>query len=119
MLVEERHPGNKSPVFGATALKGIIVIADNSLTAHPRLVRWLLCGPLVFVGTVCVMMGMAFWWPVGAAGVDHIAMPVLLFPLIWAGLFFYALLDNSLLRAVCVLTGLIVAHLGLLALNMG
>ncbi|MEM1006350.1 MAG: hypothetical protein AAF496_07755 [Pseudomonadota bacterium] len=119
MPAEHALVAHRPRVARAWYSRGVLTRVGAVLHAHPRLSRWVLSGPIVFVATVFVMMGMAFWWPVGAARVDHIALPVLLFPLIWAGLFFYALIDDDLLRAGSVLIGLIVVHLGLFTLNMG
>lgn len=119
MLAEERQFAEKPNRIVPEGVGQKTLPLANALKSRPRLVRWLLCGPVVFIATVLVMMGMAFWLPAGAAGVDHIALPVLLFPLIWAGLFFYALIDDSLLRALSVVAVLIILHLGLLLLNMG
>ena len=118
MLAEDRQIPRKPYRVVPVVVRRKTLSLAKVLKAKQRLVRWVLCGPVVFFATVLVMMGMAFWLPAGAAGVDHIALPVLLFPLIWAGLFFYALIEDNPLRAVSVLTGLIVLHLGLLLLNM-
>ena len=84
-----------------------------SIAAKPRLVRWILGGPVAIVATLLIMMGMASWWPEGAARVDNIVMPIVLFPLIWAAVFFYALLEDTLPRAVVVMVALIAGHLAL------
>lgn len=88
------------------------------IAEHPRLVRWVLCGPCAFLLAVLLMMGAAHWVPEGAARVDNIVLPVALFPLIWAGVFFYALAEDHLGRAVLVIGGLTVGHVGLLAIVM-
>ncbi|MEM9617954.1 MAG: hypothetical protein AAF936_08345 [Pseudomonadota bacterium] len=53
------------------------------------------------------MAAMPVWFPRGAAGIDHVAFPLVLFPAFWAIAFFYALLTERLARAslfVLVLT---------------
>ena len=58
---------------------------------------------------------MPLWLPTGAAGVDHLVLPLVLLPAIWAALFFHALLDRSLARVALValaLAGLNGALLG-------
>lgn len=87
------------------------------LCSHPRLVRSLLAGPVAAVLTVLVMGGMAVWVPAGDAGVNSVALPVVLSPLIWAVFFFYAVLDDNLARATGVMTGLTMGHLGLIVLG--
>jgi hypothetical protein len=78
--------------------------------ATRRWSRGLLAGPVAFVTAATVMAGGAAWVPPGAAQIDNIVLPIVLFPAIWALLFFYTCLDRRLLRA-WVLT------LALLALN--
>lgn len=80
----------------------------------PRVVRWILCGPVVLLASFSIVAGMARWWPAGAAGVDQIVMPMLLFPLIWGGVFFYALLDDKPMRVGLVLGLVVLGHVGLL-----
>lgn len=88
-----------------------------AIRSHPRLTRWILCGPVAFAVTFLTMMGMALWWPVGAARVNNIIMPIVLFPLIWAAAVFYALLDDNLPRAVGVMIVLVLGHWILLQLG--
>ncbi|MEM9248837.1 MAG: hypothetical protein AAGB05_09105 [Pseudomonadota bacterium] len=87
--------------------------------AHHPAMRWGLAGPAAAILSVMVMMGMGHWWPRGAAGVDNLAMPVILFPLIWAALFFYAILEERMLRGVIVFAALLIFHIGFLAINLG
>ncbi|MEM8553495.1 MAG: hypothetical protein AAGF71_01580 [Pseudomonadota bacterium] len=87
------------------------------ILARPKLVRWLLSGPATILATAVVMMGMTHWFPAGAAHVDNIVMPIILFPLIWAGIFFYTCIEENLPRNVVVVTGLIVGHVILLAMG--
>jgi hypothetical protein len=72
-------------------------------------------GPGAIVVAVAVMAGMALWLPGGAAGIDNLALPLVLFPLIWAALFFHACLDRRLGRVALVALGLFVLHAGLVA----
>lgn len=80
--------------------------------------RIALAGPVVFVCAALVMCGGALWLPEGAAQIDNIVVPIVLFPAIWAALFFYACLDRRLGRAWGVIGGLSVAHIALLAVHM-
>ena len=41
---------------------------------------------------------MPLWLPRGAAGVTDIAFPIILVPLLWAVPFFYACLEENLVR---------------------
>jgi len=68
--------------------------------------RVLLAGPLSFLAALCVMAGGSRWIPAGAAQIDHLVLPMVLFPAIWAGLFFYTSLSRHLARAYAVVLGL-------------
>ncbi|WP_206613530.1 hypothetical protein [Parahaliea mediterranea] len=76
----------------------------------PLIARWIVAGPLVLIASILVMAGMTVWFPEGAAGINHLAFPLLLFPAIWALLFFYALLDARPWRAGAVILALAVAN---------
>ena len=52
--------------------------------AHPRRTRWISAGPLGFVMAILSMASLPHGLPAGAGGVDHLVMPVVLFPLLWA-----------------------------------
>ena len=84
---------------------------------RPVLTRWLLAGPGAVVAAILSMVTMPFWLPGGAAGIDHLVFPIVLFPVIWAIVFFYFCLTEELARAVGVLVFLVVAQAGLVALS--
>ena len=79
--------------------------------------RFWLAGPVTFIVAVMGMLGMAIWFPKGPADVDNVILPLILFPLIWAVVFFYAYLERSIKRIVLVLSGLTIAHILLFALH--
>lgn len=90
-------------------------------TSRSRLrsiLRGLLAGPLVLIGTFVVMAGAALWLPKGEAEVNHIVMPVVFLPAIWGVLFFWAYLDKKLWRAWAVVGGVILVHGGLIARHL-
>ena len=58
--------------------------------------RWLLAGPLAVVVAVAVLAGMPVWLPPGPSQIDHVLFALLLFPAVWGGAFFYALLAEKL-----------------------
>ena len=68
--------------------------------------RILLAGPGAVVVALVTMAGMTRWLPGGAAGIDNVVLPLVLAPLIWAAVFFYACLDPKLSR-VAIVTGLL------------
>ena len=72
-------------------------------------------GPGAFIIALVIMAGMALWLPQGAAQIDNLVLPLILFPLIWAGLFFHACLDGKLARVAVVAIGLCLVHAGLVA----
>jgi hypothetical protein len=62
------------------------------------------------------MAGMSLWLPQGRAGIDHLVLPLILFPLIWATLFFYAVLETQKLRLYTVMTMVLLLHTFMVAL---
>lgn len=80
--------------------------------------RVLLAGPFAFACAGLVMAGGALWLPRGPAQIDHLVLPIVLFPAIWAATFFYACLDRRLARAYVVVTGLSALHGALIAARM-
>jgi len=83
--------------------------AEYGAGLGPVIARWVLAGPGVLVVAVLALGALPTLWPPGAAGVNHVAFPLVLFPAIWALLFFYVLLEERLLRAGAVLLVLGVA----------
>lgn len=80
--------------------------------------RGVLAGPLALVAACVAMAGGSLWLPPGAAGVNNLVLPVVLFPLLWTALFLYACLDRSLQRAYAVIGGVVVCNSILLALHL-
>jgi len=80
--------------------------------------RFVLAGPLAIAATLVILAGLPLWLPGGTAGIDNLVIPLVLAPLIWAGLFFHACLDHSLLRIVAVATLLMAIHSGLVARHL-
>jgi hypothetical protein len=81
---------------------------STTALAAPRKSRWqtiarvILAGPIVLLLSALVFAGMPLWLPRGAAGIDHIILPLILLPAVWAILFFHAVLDRSLARVAIV-----------------
>jgi hypothetical protein len=76
-----------------------------------RVIRWVLAGPIAAIIAVIVLMGMPLYIPAGRGGVDNLVIPLLLLPIIWALLFFHAVLDSNLARVALV--GALVAGVNL------
>ena len=58
--------------------------------------RWGLAGPAALLVAIAVLAGMPVWIPKGPSNVDHALFSLILFPAIWGGAFFYALLSDRL-----------------------
>jgi hypothetical protein len=72
--------------------------------------RIMLAGPGAIVVALVIMAGMTRWIPGGAAGIDNVVLPLVLAPLLWAALFFYACLDPKLSRVAIVTGALLLVH---------
>lgn len=75
--------------------------------------RFWLAGPVTLLLSIFAMAAMSLWVPPGQANVNHIAYPIILFPLIWALAFFYAVLEVNVKRATIVLLFLLFVNGGL------
>lgn len=86
--------------------------AMDTLPHRParRWARFLLAGPGAILVTLTLLAGMPLWLPGGAAGIDNLAFPLVLAPLIWALLFFHACLDRSVARIALVAGALFLVH---------
>lgn len=97
-------------------------MAEPTPSAQPsdrqRWARILLAGPGAIIVTLALLAGMPLWLPGGAAGIDNLAIPLVMAPLIWALLFFHACLDRSLMRVALVAGALLLVHGGLVATRM-
>lgn len=88
--------------------------------ANARELPWgriILAGPWTLLASFIVMASLATWLPPGAAQVDNLIVPLVLYPAIWAVLFFHAILRKKLVRATienialtCVCSILLVYH---------
>jgi hypothetical protein len=99
----------RAEMVRVAALRWAAATRDVALR-HPRPVRVLLAGPGVLAATAVTVLGMVLWLPLGAAGIDQIAIPLILLPLVWTGLFFHACLDPSLRRVALVLAALAIVN---------
>jgi hypothetical protein len=93
------------------------VVAPSRATAGRRLAQFILVGPLVFLCSILIMGGSLLWVPPGAGGVNHIVLPIVLYPAVWTTLFFYACFDRQLWRSYAVVGGLIALHAALIAIR--
>ena|SRR5687767_5027154 len=93
------------------------VVAGTTVRGATRWARMILAGPLVMVCSIVIMGGSLVWIPPGAGGVNHIVLPIILYPAIWTGLFFYACFDRQLWRGYAVVGGLLALHAVLIAIR--
>jgi len=56
------------------------------------------------------MAAMSLWLPSGKAEVDHLVLPLVMFPLIWSAVFFYVILEKNIKRAWIVLLLVLIAN---------
>lgn len=96
-------------------------MAEATSPAQLSATKWariLLAGPGAIIVTVAVLAGTPLWLPGGAAGIDNLAIPLVLAPLVWALLFFHACLDRRLSRVALIAGALFLVHGGLVAARM-
>lgn len=72
--------------------------------------RWIMAGPLTLVAAAVTMASMPLWLPAGAAGIDNLIIPLLLFPALWAGYFLYSLMEAKPVRGIIVIAALIAVN---------
>jgi len=89
-----------------------------AIAAHPTTTRWILAGPLAVLAGLTTMMAMPLWFPAGNAGINDIAVPILLTPLLWAVPFLYACLSEDLFRCGLVLSSATLLQGALVALRL-
>jgi uncharacterized RDD family membrane protein YckC len=71
---------------------------------------------LVLITSVVMIPGMTTYLPLNT--IDTIAIPILLFPFIWVGLFIYCYLAKKAWQVWAVLLGLIAIHIALSVLAL-
>ncbi|GAC20463.1 hypothetical protein [Paraglaciecola arctica] len=76
--------------------------------------RFWLSGPATLLVSLLVMLAMAVWFPPGVGNVNNIMMPLFMFPLIWAVLFFYTYLATNMHKAQWLLVALFVVNSAIL-----
>ena len=89
--------------------------AGAAMRARPLATRWILAGPGALLAALATMAAMPVWLPAGAAGIDDIALPIILTPFLWAIPFFYACLEENLPRGAAVLVAAILVQAAIAA----
>jgi membrane-anchored glycerophosphoryl diester phosphodiesterase (GDPDase) len=72
--------------------------------------RFWLAGPVTVVVSVLIMAAMSLWLPEGNAHIDHLIVPVILFPLIWSAVFFYVILANNMKKVSLIMALLFLSN---------
>ena len=80
-------------------------------------VRFIFAGPWTLISSVVVMASLATWLPPGEARVDNLVVPLVLFPAIWALLFFHAALARRLWLAIAMHGALALVCVALLVVH--
>lgn len=65
--------------------------------------RFLMAGPMTLITAIFSMAAMSLWLPVGQSEINHLVLPLVLFPLIWSAIFFYTILESDIKRAWSVM----------------
>lgn len=84
----------------------LIAKVAGAISARPLLTRWILAGPIALILAIVTMATMPFWVPEGPAKVDHLAFPIVFFPLIWTITVVYPCMEDNLPRATLIMVGL-------------
>lgn len=95
------------------------MVARASADATTRWARIILAGPFVLICSILMMGGSLVWVPPGAGGVNHIVLPIVAYPAIWTGLFFYTCFERQLWRGYAVVGGLLALHAVLIVIRSG
>ena len=66
--------------------------------------RIVLGGPIALIVAILAMAGTPFWFPKGAAQVDHLVFAILLFPVYWSVGLLYVILDERIWRAAVIMS---------------
>src|SRR3546814_19830970 len=93
--------------YGPAYWERMLDQTETSRASRSRLwMRFVMAGPVAILVALTLLAGMPLWLPGGAAGIDNLAVPLVLAPLIWAGLFLPACLDRALARGDLFARGL-------------
>lgn len=93
------------------------IVTPQSAGPKARWARVILAGPLALVCSIVILGGSLVWLPHGAGGVNHIVMPIVLYPAIWTALFFYTCFERRLGRGYAVVIGLLALHVILIMMS--
>ena len=99
----------------------ILILQHSSMASRFRYLwsaRFWLASLATLVVSILIMAAMSLWLPAGNASIDKLVIPIILFPLIWATVFFYVVLERKVGRAAYVLLLLFLVNGGLVAASI-
>ena len=80
--------------------------------------RFWLAGLATLVVSILIMAAMSLWLPEGDAKINNLIVPLVLFPLIWACVFFYVLLERKPKRLYLTMLLLFLVNGGLVGASI-
>lgn len=84
---------------------------ETKWAVSERALRWVLAGPVALLLSILLMASLPLVLPAGAGGVNHLVLPVLAFPLIWAILIVLAVAARNVWRLTRIYAGAFLACL--------
>lgn len=82
-----------------------------------RIWRWILAAPVGFLISILVMASFPLFLPKGAGGVNHVVLPVLAFPFIWATLIILPVSTQRVGKMALIYAGLLLFCLTVIILS--
>ena len=90
---------------------------ETRVDRHPTRWRWILGGPVALVLSILAMAGLPTVLPAGAGGVNHLVLPVVLFPLLWSSFVVWPVASMRPARVTTTYLALTALLLTLIALS--
>ncbi|WP_208352080.1 hypothetical protein [Pseudaestuariivita rosea] len=81
---------------------------ETWLQKRPKLWRWIFAGPVALILSILAMASLPFVLPAGRGGINHLVLPVVFFPVLWAGFVIFPVVSHRLNRIGGVYGGLTV-----------
>ena len=95
-------------------------MAETSNARRLNVALWarvILAGPLTVVCSILAMGGMSTWLSPGAGQVNHLVVPVAVFPAIYATLLIYSCFDRNLVRAYLIVGGILAVNIAAIGIH--
>ncbi|WP_227268772.1 hypothetical protein [Roseobacter weihaiensis] len=78
----------------------------SAIDGHQTLWRWIFAGPAALVLALLAMASLPFALPAGRGGVNHLVLPVVLFPVLWTAFVILPVATRNLPRIAALYLGL-------------